>query len=327
MHRRQLLAALGALVSAGCLGAKRPAPASSGVRTEGSAPPQTRTPYATARPTATPTPEPEPTATPEPEPSDESVEVAAAAIDRVQADLAAAVEAYAGGRDDLHSVPLSGSFDVRPVFLALDTVQRSLAAAEAAAVTDDHRATVADLRVAERFLTQSTLAQSYFAETADVLDVARFSTGIDEAEALESRFDSVLRRGSDAVTTLKNDVDGSAVPTADALDDDSYDAVVASFETVRAVLDDASSGLDRLLQGLDELADAHEADADGDDADVADAAEEARTYFEEAYDFFDDAAATASTADLDPLPSSLTAFQEFADEHYVEADILYDSVT
>jgi hypothetical protein len=345
MQRRQVLAALGALLSAGCLGAKQP-DTTSGVRTEGDPLPATRTPIATPEPTPEPTETPtaEPTETPEPTPTDEDVDAGTEAIDRVQSAFAAAVEAYTGSDDgSLADVPVtSGSFDVRTVLLELDTVQSELAAAEAAATTDDQRETVSRLQVAETFLTQAALAHSYFVESVERLDVTRrafserededtIDLDTDELEAAESRFDASLDRGSSRVTTLKNDVDPDPVAVADPFDDDTYDETVSLFESVRAVLEDASSGLDRMFQGLDELIEAYEDEEDDDDDDAADKADEARELFDEAYDFFDDAADRADDMEdddmeADALHATLESLRDVADDRYVEADDLYEDV-
>jgi hypothetical protein len=339
MQRRQVLAALGSLLAVGCLGAKRPE-TTSGVRTEGGYARGTPTPVPTATPEPTPDPTetPEPTESPEsadstesPEPAEADVEAGAAAIDRVQAELDAAVEAYTGDEDgSLSGVPVTGDrFDVRTVLVAVDAVQRELVAAEAAAATDDQRETVADLRVAERFLTLSALAHSYFVEAVDRLDAARAAVGegVDAVETAEERFDRSLARGSDRLSTVKNEVDSDAVAVGDPFDDDTYDDTVSAFEAVRSVLRDASSGLDRMVQGLDELEEAREDEEDGDDDDAVDSADEARDLFDEAYEFFDDAAAAAAARDADDLEATLEALRGHADDQYLEADDLYEDVS
>jgi hypothetical protein len=334
MQRRQVLAALCALLPAGCLGAKRP-DSGSGVRTEGPqgtlAPTDRPTDTPTPEPTETETPEPTETETPEPGPDEEAVEAGAEAIEAVQSELAAAVEAYTGDEDgDLTSVSVTGdSFDVRTVLLALDAVQSELGAASAAAATEDQRETVAGLRVAETFLTQSALVHSYFVDAVDDLDAteAAFAEDPDAAEDAEDRFDDTLERASDGVSTLKNDVDGDPVAVADPFDDDTYDDTVSRFETVRSVLEDASSGLDRAVTGYEELVEGREEEEDGNEGEAEDKAEEARDQFDEAYDFFDDAVDAAGDADLDDLESLLESFRELADEKYGEADDLYEDVS
>jgi hypothetical protein len=334
MQRRQVLASLGALLAAGCLGAKRPETAS-GVRTEGDLSQVTRTPEPTDTPEPTATPEP--TDTPEPTPSEENVDAGDEAIERVQSAFADAVETYTGSDDGaLAEVPFTtGAFDVRTVLLSLDTVQSELAAAESAAVTDDQRETVADLRAAETFLTHAALAHSYFVESTDRLDAtyAAFDADadaddeIDAVSDAENRFDTVLDRGSSRVSTIKNDVDEDPVAVAAPFDDDTYDDTVGRFEVIRAILDDASSGLDRMLQGLDEFEEAHEDEEEDDDDDAADRADEARELFDEAYDLFDDAADAAGDAEDDDLEALLEDLRDVADERYVDADDFYDDVT
>jgi hypothetical protein len=332
MQRRQVLVALGALLSAGCLGAKRPDTATAGVRTEGRPRESTATPESTPEPTATPEPTPEPTATPE-GPSDDAIEAGREAIDRVQSELAATVEVYTGSEDGvLADVPVtSGGFDVRAVLVALDTVQRELADADTAAVTDDQRETVADLRVAEQFLTQAALAHSYFVESVDRLDATRdaFSEDVDAVEDAEGRFDATLQRGSRSVSTIKNDLASDAVAVAEPFDDDTYETTVSAFESVRAVLKDASSGLDRMVQGLDELEDAREEEDDGDDDDAEDSAEEALDLFDEAYDFFDEAADAwhDPDTDRDDLEETLERLRDIADDRYLEAEDIHDDVS
>jgi hypothetical protein len=335
MRRRQVLAALGALLPAGCLGAKRPDTSAGGVRTEGDAPRLTATPTATPEPTDTPEPEPtatpEPTDTPEPEPSDDEIETGDEAIERVQSEFAAAVEAYTGDEDgDLTDVSVSNrGFDVRAVLLAVDGVQRELAAAEAAAVTDDQRDTVADLRVAERFLTRAALAHSYFVESVDRLDAARaaFSEGLDEVEAAEDRFDATLDRGSENVSTLKNDVDADPVAAAEPFDDETYDETVTALESVRSVFESASSGLDRMVQGLDELEEAREEEDDGDDDEAEELSDEAIELFDEGWEFFDDAVDAADDIEADGLESLLEELREIADEKYLAAEDLHEEVS
>jgi tetratricopeptide (TPR) repeat protein len=345
MQRRQVLVALGALLPAGCLGAKRPDTATAGVRTEGRPRESTATPEPTPEPTATPEPTPERTETPEPGPSDDAVETGREAIDRVQSAFAAAVEAYTGSEDGvLADVSVTNQgFDVRGVLVALDTVQRELAAADAAAATDDQRDAVADLRVAEGFLTQAALAHSYFGESVDRLDAARaafddefgdgfddeFDEGLDAVERAEGRFDTALTRGSQSVSIIKNDLASDAVAVAEPFDDDTYETTVSAFESVRSILKDASSGLDRMVQGLDELADAREEEEDGDDDDAEDSADEALDLFDEAYDFFD-AAADARydpDTDRDELEATLERLRDIADDRYREAEDLHDDVS
>ncbi|WP_318567535.1 hypothetical protein [Salinigranum marinum] len=334
MQRRQVLAALGVLLPAGCLGAKQ-SDSSGGVRTEGGS-------SGTARPTDTPTPTPEPTPepteTPEPGPSDEKIEAGDEAISQVQSEFAAAVEAYTGDDDDaLTEVSVTGTdFDVRSVLLALDTVQRELVTAESAAVTDEQRETVADLQVAEQFLTQSALVHSYFVESADRLDATHSALSADvddiddvedELEDADSRFESTLDRGSEGVSTIKNDIEPDPVAAAEPFDDETYDDTVSMFESVRSAFDDAASGLNRMIQGLDELSEAQDDQDDGDDSDAEDKADEARELFDEAYDFFDDAADTAGDLDADDLEDLLEDLRAVADDRYTEADDLYDDVS
>ena len=331
MQRRQVLAALGVLLPAGCLGAKQ-SDSSGGVRTEGGS-------SGTARPTDTPTPTPEPTPepteTPEPGPSDEDIEAGEEAISQVQSEFDAAVEAYTGDDDDpLTEVSVTGTdFDVRSVLLALDTVQRELVTAESAAVTEEQRETVADLQVAEQFLTQSALVHSYFVESADRLDVAHSAFSADEddvedeLEDADSRFESTLDRGSDGVSTLKNDIESDPVAAAEPFDDETYDDTVSMFESVRSTFENAASGLNRMIQGLDELFEAQDDYDDDDDDDAEDKADEARELFEEAYDFFDDAADTAGDLDADDLEDLYEDLRSVADDRYVEADDLYDDVS
>jgi hypothetical protein len=333
MRRRQVLAALGALLPAGCLGAKRPDTSTGGVRTEGSAPQLTATPTATPEPTDTPEPTatPEPTDTPEPGPSDDEVEAGDDAIERVQSEFADAVEAYTGDDDGaLTDVSVSNrEFDVRAVLLAIDAVQHELAAAEAAAVTDDQHDTVSDLRVAERFLTRAALAHSYFVESVDRLDAARaaFSEELDEVETAEDRFDATLDRGSESVSTLKNDVDAEPVAAADPFDDETYDETVSAFESVRSVLESASSGLDRMVQGLDELEEAREEEDDGNDDEAEELSDEALDLFDEGWEFFDDAVDAADDIEADDLESLLEELREIADEKYRTADDLHEDVS
>jgi uncharacterized phage infection (PIP) family protein YhgE len=331
MQRRQVLAALGVLLPAGCLGAKQSG-SSGGVRTEGGS---SGTASPTDTPTPTPEPTPEPTETPEPGPSDEAIEAGDEAISQVQSEFAAAVEAYTGDDDDpLTEVSVTGTdFDVRSVLLALDTVQRELVTAESAAVTDEQRETVADLQVAEQFLTQSALVHSYFVESADRLDVAHGAFSADEddvedeLEDADSRFESTLDRGSEGVSTLKNDIESDPVAAAEPFDDETYDDTVSMFESVRSVFEDAGSGLNRMIQGLDELSEARDDQDDGDDNDAEDKADEARELFDEAYDFFDDAADTAGDLDADDLEDLLEELRGVADDRYVEADDIYDDVS
>ncbi|WP_380678877.1 hypothetical protein [Salinigranum sp. GCM10025319] len=324
MKRRQVLAAFGALLSAGCLGAERP-DSSGGVRTEGAVTNRTATPTATPEPTDTPT------ATPEPGPSEEEIEAGEEAISTVQSEFGAAVEAYTGDDDgELIEVSITNTeFDVRQVLLALDSVQRALVDAEEAAVTDDQTETVADLRVAEAFLTQSALVHSYFVECVDRLDATHdaFSEDLDEVESAESRFDATLERGSEGVSTLKNDIEADPIEVAEPFDDDTYDDTVSAFDSVRSVFEDASSGLDRMTQGIDELEQARDDEDDGDDDDAEDASDEARDLFDEAYDFFDDAADAAGDADADDLESLLEDLRDVADDRYSAADDLHDDVS
>jgi hypothetical protein len=280
--------------------------------------------------TETPEP-PEPTDTTEPGPSDDEAEAGDDAIERVQSEFAAAVEAYTGDEDGaLADVSFTnGGFDVRAVLLTIDAVQRELAAAEAAAVTDDQHDTVSDLRVAERFLTRSALAHSYFVESVDRLDATRaaFSRGIDEVEDAENRFDTTLDRGSENVTTLKNDVDAEPVAVAEPFDDETYDATVSTFESVRSVLESASSGLDRMVQGMDELEEAREEEDDGNDDDAEERAGEALELFDEGWEFFDDAASVAGDVEADGLESLLEELQTIADEKYLGAEDLLEEVS
>lgn len=334
MQRRQILVSLGALLSAGCLGAKPPETASS-VRTEGSVTQGTltATPQPTATPESTETPEPTPesTETSEPADSEEDVDAGDDAIERVQTAFTAAVEAYTGSEDGSPaSVSLaSGSFDVRSVLLELDTVQTELVAAETAAVTDDQRETVAALETAERFLTHAALVHSYFAESVDRLDTtyAAFGDDIDAVEDAENRFDDTLDRGSSGVSTIKNDLEADAVAVADPFDDDTYDETISMFESVRDALDDASSGLDRMIQGADELEDARDEEDDNNDDEAADKAEEARDLFDEAYDRFDDAADVAGDVNADDLESILESLRAVANDYYVDADDVYQSTS
>ncbi|WP_142860187.1 hypothetical protein [Salinigranum halophilum] len=338
MQRRQVLAALGALLSAGCLGAKRPDSAS-GVRTEGGQPLGTSTPRATATPEPTPEPTatPEPTETPEPGPSDADIDAGEEAIEDVQSAFGDAVDAYTGSDDgDLSDVSVTGdSFDVRSVLLSLDTVQSELAAAANAAVTDAQRETIESLRAAEQFLTQAALAQSYLQQCVERLDAAHAAFDedadpddeLDAVQTAENRFDTMFDRGDEAVSTLKDDIDADAVVVAEPFDDDTYDDTVSAFEALRALLDDASSGLDRMLQGLDEFIEAREDEDDGDDDEAADKADEARELFEEAYDLFDDAADTADDDDRDDLAELLESLRTVADDRFIEADDFYDDVS
>ena len=328
MQRRQVLAAFGALLSAGCLGAERP-DSSGGVRTEGAVTNRPATP--TDTPTPTPEPTDTPTATPEPGPSEEEVEAGEEAISDVQSEFGAVVEAYTGDDEgELIEVSITNTeFDVRQVLLALDSVQRALVAAEDAAVTDEQTETVADLQVAKEFLTQSALVHSYFVECIDRLDATHdaFSEDLDEVESAESQFDTTLDRASEGVSTLKNDVEADPIEVAEPFDDDTYDDTVSAFESVRSVFEDASSGLDRMIQGIDELEQARDDEDDGDDDDAEDASDEARELFDEAYDFFDDAADAAGDADADDLESLLEDLREVADDRYSEAEDLYDDVS
>jgi hypothetical protein len=331
MQRRQVLAALAVLLPAGCLGAKQ-SDSSGGVRTEGGS---SGTAGSTGTATPTPEPTPEPTETPEPGPSDEDVEAGEEAISQVQSEFDAAVEAYTGDDDDaLTEVSVTSTdFDVRSVLLALDTVQRELVTAESAAVTEEQRETVADLQVAEQFLTQSALVHSYFVESADRLDTAHSAFSVDdddvedELEDADSRFESTLDRGSEGVSTIKNDIESDPVAAAEPFDDETYDDTVSMFESVRSAFDDAGSGLNRMIQGLDELFEAQDDYDDDDDDDAEDKADEARELFDEAYDFFDDAADAAGDLDADDLEDLLEDLRGVADDRYVEADDLYDDVS
>jgi hypothetical protein len=336
MQRRQILAAVGALLPVGCLGAKRPGTAG-GVRTEGEAAHSTETPTldssaTTSEPTATsePTTDSESTETPEPGPTEAEVAAGTDAIDRVQSAFVAAVEAYTGRADGAPvDVPItSAGFDARQVLVALDAVQRELAAAGSKAATDEQRDVVADLRVAERFLTESALAHSYFAESAERLDAtaAALPDDVDEAERAESRFDASLKRASARVSTLSNDVDADPVAAAEPFDGDSYGETMSAFRAARTVFEGASSGLDRIFLGLDELEEAREAEDDGDDDEAEEKADEAREWFDEAYDFFADAAAAADDAGI-AVEALLDDLTDLADERYVEADDLYDDVS
>jgi len=246
MDRRTFLVALTPL-AAGCFGGQpsEPTPTATSTATE------------TPEPTATETPEPTPTPTPEASPE------AAQHIDDAQDRFTEAVYVFTGGvSDDLLSVTAgTESFQARDVLLRLDRVQQSIHAAEAAATTDEQRATVDDLDTMQRFLTHATDAQSWLIDGHDALTAAynrldefELESAADELDDVEAAVDEV----SSPTTTIEDELDPESASVTDAISSDEYEQKVTQLSEETSLLSDLSSAASDIHEGSGLISDARD---------------------------------------------------------------------
>jgi hypothetical protein len=314
MDRRAFLAALTPL-AAGCFGGQ---PSGSSA---------TATPTSTdstATPEPTDTPEPTPTATPTPEASPEAAEQIDVAEDR----LTEAVYVYTGGvGDDLLSVTADGeSFRARDVLLRLDRVQRALAEAEAAASTDEQRATVEALDTMQRFLTHATDAQSWLIDGHDALVEAYThmdETHLQDAEADLERVETASEEVSQPTTAIQEGMDVDAASVTDTIGDDEYEAKVAQLADEADALDALGDDAADIRNGLTMIADARDDIDDDRHEEAADTADRAYELLTDVEDRLDERSGD--------LPDRADAFEDVLDDlldlassRATEAEAIYD---
>ncbi|WP_435067539.1 hypothetical protein [Haloplanus sp. C73] len=313
MDRRAFLAALTPL-AAGCFGGQPSEPT----------PTATETSTATETPEPTATETPEPTATPTPEASPE----AAQHIDDAQDRLTEAVYIYTGGvTDDLLSVTAeTESFKARDVLLRLDRVQRSVAAAEAAASTDDQRSTVDALDTMQRFLTHATDAQSWLIDGHDALteayarlDETELDAAADDLERVETAMDEV----SAPVTTIGDELDPESASVTDAIGTDEYEQKVTQLRAERDALTVFGDAAADLHDGISLITDARDAVDDDRTDEAANTADQAYELLRDVEDELDE--------QMDDLSSDANAFEDVGDNLLTlassranEAESIYD---